>query len=137
MPGDPLERSLDNTLSDNSVRDNNRPNECASPKDPVCLIPPGVGIAIAGGAGNLNLRNHVIGNRTFGIAVTDVCSAFEITPSRCDRLGFNPLPRFIRTERNVALQNHVDLLWTENGRGNCWLENRAKVRVPESLPQCR
>jgi len=137
MPGDPLERSVGNTLGDNLVARNERPNKCAKPSDPVCLIAPGVGIAIAGGARNVNVRNHVIGNSTFGIAVIDVCSAFEIPKNRCDRLGFDPLPRDTRTERNIALHNGIDLLWTGNGNGNCWSGNRSRVRMPAKLPRCR
>jgi hypothetical protein len=136
MAGDPLERSLDNTLRDNDVRDNNRPNKC-EPHDPVCLIRPGVGVAVVGGAHNVNFGNRVTDNRTFGIAVLDVCTAFNISPHRCGRLKFDPLPRFIITERNVALGNAIDLLWTANGRGNCWLHNRSKVRMPPTLPRCR
>jgi nitrous oxidase accessory protein NosD len=136
MPGDALERNRDNLLSDNLVERNNRPNKCSPPTDPVCKVPPGVGIAVVGGSHNLNLRNRVIGNDTFGIGVTDVCSAFEIPPSRCDKLGFDPLANYTRTEQNIALQNRVDLLWTANGVGNCWLKNRATIRVPKSLPRC-
>jgi cytochrome c peroxidase len=136
MPGDRLERSLDNVISDNLVQRNDRPNKCAKPSDPVCMIPPGVGIAVIGGARNLNLGNRVVGNESFGIALLDVCSAFQIPKSRCDRLGFDPLPRDTRTERNVALQNAVDLLWTSNGSGNCWLRNRSRIRMPDTLPRC-
>jgi cytochrome c peroxidase len=136
MPGDRLEQSVDNTLSDNLVQRNDRPNRCAKPSDPACLIPPGVGIAVIGGARNLNLRNRMIGNQSFGLAVLDVCSAFEIPKSRCDKLGFDPLPRDIKTERNVALQNGVDLLWTANGSGNCWVRNRSRIRMPNKLPRC-
>jgi hypothetical protein len=84
MPGDPLERSLYNTISENRARDNNRPNKRVKPSDPVCLISPEVGIAAVGGANNLNLRT-------------------------LDR----------------------------KGRGNCWLDDRAKLTVPPSLPRCR
>jgi hypothetical protein len=136
MPGDALERSVENTLSENLATRNNRPNKCAAPSDPVCLVPPGVGIAVIGGTRNVNLRNRAIGNEDFGIAVIDVCSAFSIPKSKCDKLGFDPLPRYTRTERNLALKNGVDLLWTANGRKNCWRKNRAKVRVPETLPRC-
>jgi parallel beta-helix repeat protein len=136
IPGDPLERSRNNAINDNLVRDNNRPNKCSVPSDPVCLVPPGVGIAIAGGNNNVTLGNKVVGNKTYGIAVTDVCTAFEIPASQCGSLGFNPLPMNTRTERNTARLNGVDLLWTENGKGNCWLNNRAKTTFPTSLPQC-
>jgi len=136
MPGDRLERSRANTLSDNLVQRNDRPNKCAKPSDPVCMIPPGVGIAVIGGARNINVGNRVIGNESFGIAVLDVCSAFQIPKSRCDKLGFDPLPRATRTERNVTLQNGVDLLWTANGSGNCWLRNRSRTRMPNKLPRC-
>jgi hypothetical protein len=136
MAGDPLERSLQNVLRDNVVQRNNRPNKCAEPDDPVCLIAPGVGIAVVGGAHNLNVRNRAIGNEAFGIAVLDVCTAFDVPKRRCDNLGFDPLPRDTRTERNVALQNGVDLLWTSNGTGNCWLRNLARTTTPAKLPRC-
>lgn len=136
MPGDLLERSHDNTVSDNVVQDNNRPNKCSMPSDPVCLLEPGVGIAVIGGARNVNLRNRVANNTTFGIAVLDVCTAFGISASKCDQLGFDPLPRDTQTKLNIALQNGVDLLWSANGHGNCWLKNRSRVRSPRSLPRC-
>jgi nitrous oxidase accessory protein NosD len=137
MPGDRLERSIGNAVGDNVVQRNDRPNKCAKPSDPVCLIAPGVGIAIAGGTHNVNFGNRVIGNATFGIAVIDVCTAFDISKSRCEKLKFDPLPHDTRTERNVALQNGVDLLWTGNGSGNCWSKNRSKTRMPDKLPRCR
>lgn len=134
--GDPLERSRENVIGHNVVQNNNRPNKCAKPSDPVCLVAPGVGIAVIGGTRNISAGNRVVGNKTFGIAVLDVCTAFQIPESKCDRLGFDPLPRDTHTVRNIALQNGVDLLWTANGSGNCWLKNRSKVRVPPSLPRC-
>ncbi len=136
IPGDPLLRSRNNVVSDNLVRDNNRPNKCSVPNDPVCLVPPGVGIAVAGGSDNLTTGNRVTGNTTYGIAVTDVCTAFQIPQSQCGSLGFNPLPHHNRTERNTALYNGIDLAWSANGRGNCWLKNRAKTTSPSMLPQC-
>jgi parallel beta-helix repeat protein len=136
IPGNPHERSRNNIVKENLVQDNNRPNKCSVPSDPICLVPPGVGIALAGGSHNVNLRNRVIGNKTFGILVADVCTAFQIPPSQCATLGFNPLPRDTRTERNVALQNGTDLVWTANGHGNCWFKNRARTSMPRSLPKC-
>lgn len=135
MPGDALERSDVNVLRENLVQRNNRNNRCLH-GDPVCLVAPGVGIAVIGGTRNFNLGNRSIGNRAFGIAVIDACTAFGISPGKCARLGFDPLPRDVRTAGNVTLQNGTDLLWSQNGSGNCWHRNRAKVRVPKRLPRC-
>jgi parallel beta-helix repeat protein len=135
MPGDALERSSENVLSSNIVRDNNRKNACV-PGDPVCLVRPGVGIAVIGGEHNVQSGNRVTANRTFGIAVLDACTAYNVPKSECDRLGFDPLPRDTRTQQNIVLNNGIDLLWTANGSGNCWSENSAGTTVPRSLPPC-
>jgi parallel beta-helix repeat protein len=136
IPGDPLEQSRNNVVRDNDVRENNRPNNCSEPGDPICLIRPGVGIAVIGGSDNLTIGNQVTGNISFGIAVADVCTVFEISQQQCNSLPFDPLPEGIQTKANTALQNGTDLLWTGNGTGNCWLANRAMTTAPTSLPQC-
>jgi parallel beta-helix repeat protein len=137
IAGDPLEQSRNNVVRDNVVRNNNRPNNCSEPEDPICLIQPGVGIAVIGGSDNLTIGNKVTGNISYGIAVTDVCTAFELPQKQCNSLPFNPLPEGIRTIANTALDNGIDLLWTGSGTGNCWLANRAKTTAPTPLPQCR
>jgi parallel beta-helix repeat protein len=136
IPGDPLEQSQNNIVRDNVVRDNNRPNNCSEPGDPICLVKPGTGIAVIGGSDNLAIGNQVTGNVSFGIAVADVCTGFALSQQQCNGLPFDPLPEGIQTKANTALNNGIDLQWTGNGTGNCWLANRAMTTAPTSLPQC-
>ena len=140
-------RSQGNRIANNYVHDNNAANTCLDPSDEVCLVPPGVGISSAGGNKNVITGNRVEGNETFGIALIDICSAFQISPANCTRaiLGFDPLPESTRITYNTALGNGsspqggypgADLLWTGNGSGNCWSHNKAGTTIPSSLPAC-
>jgi parallel beta-helix repeat protein len=136
IPGDPLERSENNVVSDNLVHENNSPNKCSVPTDPVCLVPPGTGLGVIGGNGNVTSGNTVTNNKSYGIAVADVCTGFVLTAQQCKALPFNPLPLNIHTVSNTALNNGIDMIWTQNGSGNCWLNNRAPTTSPSTLPRC-
>ncbi|MBV8723393.1 MAG: right-handed parallel beta-helix repeat-containing protein, partial [Candidatus Eremiobacteraeota bacterium] len=72
IPGDPLEHSFDNVISDNVVVQNNNANKCTG--GVVCTVPPGTGILVIGGSNNRTLRNNVTANHAYGIALTDVCT---------------------------------------------------------------
>ena len=139
--------SQGNRIADNDVHDNNSANSCLDPSDEVCLVPPGVGILSAGGMENVIAHNRVEGNDTFGIALVDICSAFQIDPAHCTpaTLGFDPLPQSTRIEFNAARDNGnspqggfpgADLVWTGNGDANCWDHNKAGTTFPSSLPVC-
>ena len=143
-PGNVILVSRSNQIHNNFVHDNNSPNSCVVPGDDICLVPPGIGISAAAGDHNVIAYNRVIGNKTVGILLTDMCTALQIPISSCN-LGFDPLPETTRIEFNIAQENGfnptpgfpgADLLWTGSGRGNCWLGNVAAVVVPPNLPVC-
>ena len=136
IPGDPLERSYDNSIRDNIVYANNNANKCTH--GVVCTVPPGTGLLDIGGHDNQIAGNSVTNNRTYGIALTDVCTAFTLTPSQCKKLTYNPLAEKTSIVGNTALTNGLDLAWEpQKGKGNCWSHNRAKVTLPTKLPACK
>jgi len=135
IPGDPMERSYNNVISDNIVTENNNSNKCTG--GVVCTVPPGTGLLDIGGTNNQTINNMVTNNRTYGIALTDVCTAFNLTTSQCKALKYDPLPEKTRTIGNTALNNGLDLGWIpQYGKGNCWAKNRASTKMPSKLPAC-
>jgi parallel beta-helix repeat protein len=135
IPGDPLERSANNLIRYNVVMANNNKNKCTN--GVVCTVPPGTGILIIGGTANQTLANMVTNNRAYGIAMTDVCTAFSLTTSQCKALKYDPLPEKNQIKNNTALNNGLDLGWIpQSGKGNCWSNNKSKTRVPPSFPKC-
>jgi parallel beta-helix repeat protein len=127
-----------NTIDDNFIHDNNAPNTCI-PGDEVCGVPPGTGLLMIAGDRNVTLNNTVVGNKTYGVALADFCTAFMLPPSQCNPsiLGFDPNPNKTEIRKNTASANGVDLIWTGLGSGDCWADNRAGTRVPKRLPQCK
>lgn len=135
IPGDPMEHSYDNVISDNVVVQNNNANKCTG--GVVCTVPPGTGILVIGGTNNQTLRNNVTNNRSYGIALTDVCLAFNLSATQCKALKYNPYPEKTSTIGNTALNNGTDLAWEpQTGKGNCWSSNRARSLTPSKLPAC-
>lgn len=136
IPGDPLERSYGNVIKDNVVTQNNNANVCSG--GVVCTVPPGTGILVIGGTSNSTIGNSVTHNISYGIAVTDVCTAFALTAKQCKALKYDPNPEKIRTIGNTAYNNGLDLGWEpQRGKGNCWAKNHASTTVPSRLPRCR
>jgi parallel beta-helix repeat protein len=146
LPGLDILTGAKNVIEHNSVHDNNRPNTCLNPEDDVCLVPQGSGILGVAGADNLIQHNAVHGNESFGIALSDFCTPFQVPTEACFSLGFDPLPEKYRIQFNVVLGNGAnsqfpgvpgaDLFWTGAGSGNCWLKNRAGIEIPSPLPAC-
>jgi parallel beta-helix repeat protein len=135
IPGDPLERSYGNVIRNNVVMANNNKNKCTN--GVVCTVPPGTGILIIGGTGNQTLSNMVTNNRAYGIALTDVCTAFTLTTAQCKKLPYNPLAEKNKIANNTSLYNGLDLAWLpQSGKGNCWSKNKSKVTSPPKLPAC-
>ena len=91
IPGDPKERSSGNTIRYNVVMANNNKNKCTG--GVVCTVPPGTGILIIGGTNNQTTSNYVTNNRTYGIALTDVCTAFSLFAAQelGKKLPYNPI----------------------------------------------
>jgi len=149
LPGRAVLTGLNNLVDHNSVHDNNRDNTCLNPADEVCLVPPGSGILVVAGTGTVIEHNDVLGNETFGVAVSDFCTPFQVPAAFCsaDFLGFDPLPENTRVVANVAKGNGTnsqfpgvpgaDLFWTGLGSGNCWQGNRADTEFPSPLPSCK
>jgi parallel beta-helix repeat protein len=135
IPGDPLERSSGNVIRYNVVMANNNKNKCSN--GVVCTVPPGTGILIIGGTNNQTISNKVTNNRAYGIALTDVCTAFTLTKQQCKKLTYNPLPEQNKITNNSAQYNGLDLGWIPaSGKGNCWSNNKSKTMVPSALPKC-
>jgi parallel beta-helix repeat protein len=135
IPGDPFERSYGNTIRYNVVMANNNKNKCTN--GVVCTVPPGTGILIIGGTSNKTISNYVTNNRAYGIALTDVCTAFTLTTTQCKQLAYNPLAEKQTISNNTALNNGLDLGWIPQlGKGNCWKNNKSKTRSPSKLPAC-
>jgi len=135
IPGDPLERSANNVIRYNVVTENNNANNCTG--GVVCTVPPGTGILVIGGTNNKINNNKVTRHILYGIALTDVCTAFTLTTKQCKALKYNPLPEKTKFANNTALYNQYDLAWSpQSGRGNCWNGNRSKTTIPTKLPKC-
>jgi parallel beta-helix repeat protein len=135
IPGDPLERSYNNVIRYNVVMANNNKNKCTN--GVVCTVPPGTGLLIIGGSNNQTYSNMITNNRAYGIALTNVCEAFNLTKQQCKKLVYNPLPEKNKITKNTTLYNGLDLGWVPaTGKGNCWSNNRSNTRVPTSLPKC-
>jgi parallel beta-helix repeat protein len=136
----------DNIIHHNTVLMNNKPNTCIDPQDPVCNVPPGTGILLLAPQRNEVRNNVVLGNDSFGIILADYCTANMLPPNECFSLGIEVFPNDNRIENNIALNNGAhpppifpggDLLWTQLGDRNCWLNNTSQINVPPNLPTCQ
>lgn len=137
-------------VAGNSVRDNNRANT-ASPEDILGVLPPGLGILVAGGRGTTVAGNEVTGNGFAGIAVVSLCLGLALQGQPCDGLDVDPDPVGDRVLGNQVLGNAAaaaslpppfdalaaDLVWDGSGAENCWSGNRFTTSVPPQLPACR
>lgn len=132
----------------NSVRDNNRPNT-ADPADLLGVLPPGLGILVAGGRATTVAGNEVTGNGFAGIAVVSLCLGLALQGAGCDGLDIDPNPVDDRVIGNQVLGNGTallpppfdglaaDLVWDGSGSNDCWSGNRFGTSVPPQLPACR
>jgi len=155
LPGLDIRFNHDNSIHHNTVLLNNKPNTCTPPGD-VCLVPVGTGILMVAVQSNQVHDNTVLGNNSFGITLSDFCTATQLPRELCNDsiLGFDPFPNHNRIEENVALGNGThpdrerippeipgaDLFWTGLGSGNCWADNLSLINVwplsPQPLPAC-
>jgi parallel beta-helix repeat protein len=156
LPGLDINSNHDNSIHDNTVLLNNKANTC-TPPDEVCTVPVGTGILLLAVQSNTVQNNAVLGNNSFGIALTDICTADQVPPEHCsaEEIGIDPFPNNNRIAQNIALGNGLnpdrerippqipgaDLLWTGAGHGNCWEHNVSLINVwpqaPLPLPACR
>ena len=146
VPGRDILLSRGNRVHDNFVYENNSLNTCLDPTDEVCAIPPGIGILAVGGDHNQIDHNHAVGNQTFGIALSDLCTANGVPVSICPALNFAAIPQFTKVNSNTAMGNGLipkfpgqpgsDLIWSKTGKGNCWQGNQALLVSPSEFPKC-
>jgi hypothetical protein len=135
-----------NQVDHNWLHDNNKANTCLNPADDVCLVPPGSGVLVVAGDSNVVEHNVIQRNETFGVAVSDFCTPFQVPIAACFSLGFDPLPENTRVLFNLLEDNGAnsqfpgvpgaDLFWTGAGTGNCWRGNRTATEIPSPLPEC-
>jgi parallel beta-helix repeat protein len=132
----------------NTVHDNNRTNT-ASPADLLGVLPPGLGILVAGGHGTTVAGNDVRGNGFAGIAVASLCLGLALQGNGCTGLDVDPDPSGDRIIGNRVLGNGflplpppfdalaADLVWDGSGADDCWSGNQFETSVPPQLPACR
>ena len=146
-----LERGTqeDTLVAFNSVHDNNRPNT-AEPDDLLGVLPPGLGILVAGGHRTTVMLNDVRNNGFAGVAVTSLCLGLALLGSDCSGLDIDPDPVDDRIVLNRLVGNgtvplddpffdafRADLVWDGSGSRNCWSGNVFKASTPAQLPSCR
>ena len=155
LPGLDITSNQDNSIHHNTILINNKANTC-TPPDEVCTVPVGTGILLLAVQRNHVRNNVVLGNDSFGVAVTDICTALQLPPQLCDPaiLHIDPFPNGNRIEHNVVLGNGsnpdrirlppdfpgADLFWSGLGDENCWEHNISLIDVwpksPQPLPAC-
>src|SRR4029450_868998 len=123
-----VKENHDNVIEHNVVHHNNAPNECSG--GTVCEVPSGTGILVLAADSNEVRENLVTDNRSFGIAVANICVAQQLPPDVCSALDIDPNPDDNRIPSNAVLGNGanpdpilppvfaVDLAWDTTGTGN-------------------
>jgi parallel beta-helix repeat protein len=131
----------------NYVHDNNRPNT-SEPDNPLALLPPGIGILVAGADTTTVSANTVKRNQFVGIGVVSFCLSFALQGLPCVGLDIDPNPDANRIIGNFVQQNGTvpiagpldafrsDLAWDGTGIDNCWKANSFGTSVPPILPSC-
>jgi parallel beta-helix repeat protein len=133
----------------NSVHDNNRAST-AEPGDLLSILPPGLGLLVAGGHGTTVAANSVRNNGFAGIAVVSLCLGLALQGADCAGLDIDPDPSGDRIEGNLLSRNgtvpqanplfdslRADLIWDGSGADDCWSANRFSTSTPPALPACR
>jgi len=131
----------------NYVHDNNRPNT-SEPDNPLALLPPGIGVLLAGADTTTVSANTVTRNQFVGIGVVNFCLSFALEGLPCAELDIDPNPDANRVIGNFVQQNGTvpiagpldafrsDLAWDGTGIENCWKANSFGTSVPSILPSC-
>jgi parallel beta-helix repeat protein len=138
-----------NVIANNIVRDNNAPNECSGGE--VCEVPSGTGVLLVAADSNTIRGNQVTGNGSFGVAISNICLAQQLSPDECAAVSSDIQPDSDNNHvvHNVVLGNGtspdpilppvfaVDLAWDGTGTGNCWSDNVFNTFFPPpALPSC-
>jgi parallel beta-helix repeat protein len=143
LPGLSVPATTNVQVADNLFTNNNRPNPVTDPREPLSLVPSGVGMLIVAADKVTVTRNAIIQNNTVGIAMVRLPDSLSSLDPRV-----NPLPDQNHFVRNVSMQNAtkpdpkypqyvpVDILWDTNGSGNCWSGNSFTSQFPTSVPGC-
>jgi parallel beta-helix repeat protein len=127
-------------IEHNDVRDNNRVND--APGGFQSILPPGIGIMLAGVSDHVIAKNTVEGNKFVGIAVLGWCTAISIAPNNCEvsAPSADPAVNNVLVSLNKVSGNggnpdpkvpfpSVDILYAqtmpfEPGTGNCFEKNK-------------
>jgi parallel beta-helix repeat protein len=142
-------KTQDATLVAFNTVDDSLLTNAARPPDLLGLLPPGIGILIAGGDRTTVLMNRVTANAFAGIAVVSLCLASQLQNEACPQ-DVDPFPDGNRILGNKVVGNgtlpgvpppldqfEADLVWDGTGEGNCWSANTfTTTSSPLPLPSC-
>jgi parallel beta-helix repeat protein len=145
LPGLTIEVTSHNRITENTVRDNNRPNTAAA-GDLTALEPSGIGILLVGGDHTQVKENVVTGNGYAGIVLLsglDLITLANLPPNVYGNI--NPNPEHTLIAHNVVVGNgHLfsytafppgaDLIWDSSGTHNRWDDNTFDTSFPSRLP---
>lgn len=143
LPFNPSKEARGTKVVRNRVLQNNRPN-FADPGAMVANVLTGAGIMVLAADSTEVTENEVVGNQTYGIAVSGVVglfppgTPFDIEPFADQNrvygnvLKENGLAPDDRLEKKFSLPGR-DLLWDKTGKGNVWRQSGA-TSFPETLP---
>jgi len=126
----------DNTVVDNVIADNNRPN--SGGESDTAAIQPGIGVIINGADRTLLARNLIERHQLAGLALLTYCIG---APQDCanPNLAINPYPDGNRVVANRFVANAVNVIFApDKGQGNCFAHNRPDPLIPNgTLPACQ
>jgi parallel beta-helix repeat protein len=148
MPGLQKHDQTNVKIVTNDIHDNNLPNSADLGEQG--MTPPGTGMVILGGSMVTVEGNHVSNNGFAGIIVASYCTG---VPS-CANIDIDPNPEQVQIRNNDVSGNGstpptdpleaslaADLIWDNQGTGNCWSGNTAaatvKVLGGRQLPACQ
>jgi len=129
-----LTMAADNTVTDNVIANNNRPN--SGPNSDTAAIEPGIGLVIDGADRTLVSHNRIQQHQLAGLTLVNYClGAQDCSPT----LAINPNPDENRVVGNRFSDNATNVIFLPgNGQGNCFAHNRPTPLVTTgTLPVCR
>ena len=148
VPNRIVKQALNNSITNNQVRENNHAN-FAGDGEQEQILPSGTGILVLGADNTLVQANHVSDNQFTGIALIST-TVYGVLGIPID--GIEPFPDGTKIISNKLRHNGynpvsglpfpvpgVDLLWLPElgpGNNNCWSKNLFSTSYPASLPSC-